>query len=255
VPPHAYGKGNKEDTDKDRLIDEYFDELCGRRRPARLEESDDDEDQPASLKKQEGEHSQELGNIPAYVPERETRPTGHGEAAQQHVCSDEGFGKSPKSHKARPPTRSSLRNGATNKKDNEDEDESEPESESELASDLDPDSDSDSKDAEDAKEEGKKRKAILPMVAVRRGLALLKDKSTNATPTAKHRFSTIAEGGRKAVLRGRVANKADEASDREWTWVERKGWTLGKKRACEDESDVEDCIQVASKKAKVEAAS
>jgi hypothetical protein len=254
VPPQAYGKGSKEDTDKDRLIEEYFDGLYGRRRPAQLEESDDEEEMPLSLKKQEGEQPQELGSIPAYVPERKTRPTGHCEAAQQQMNNKGAIGKLPKSHAARPPTRRTTRNITTiTNKDSENEDESEAEPESDLG--YDSDDGSDSEDAEDAKEQGKKRKVIFPMVAARRGLALLKEAPTNGIPTVKHRFSTIVVGGRKAVLRGRIANEDDEAPDGEWTWVEKKGWSLVGKRACEDEADVGDSIEVAFKKAKVEAAS
>jgi hypothetical protein len=218
-------------------------------------EEDDDEEMPLSLKKQEGEQPQELSNIPAYVPKCKARPTGNEKATQQHRSSNANFEKMPKSHEARAPPRRTTRKIAAAKKDSYDEDESEAELESDLG--YDSDDGSDSEDAKDAKEQCKKRKAVFPMVAVRRGLALLKDTPTKATPEVKHRFSTIVEGARKAVLRGRVNNKDDEAINGEWTWVEKKGWTLVKKQACEDESesDVGDCIQVVSKKAKVEAAS
>jgi hypothetical protein len=249
VPPQAYGKGSKEDTDKDRLIEDCFDELCGRQRPASLEEPDDDEETPASLKKQEGEQSQELNNIPAYDPKCKARLTGNVEAAQQHTGTKGKLGKLPKSDKTRGAANSSSRDSSVVEKDSEDES-SEHVSSPELASSPDPDSDSGN-----AEEEGKKRKAIFPMVAVRRGLALLKDTPMNANPAVTHRFSTTPACGRRAVFRGRVANKDDEDTDGEWTWVEKKGWTLGKKRACEGESEIGDCIQVASKKAKIEAAS
>jgi hypothetical protein len=259
LPPIANDRVKGADEEVVKLTNRQLDLLGNQRAHARAHaEEDDDEEMPASLKKQEGEQPQELAHIPAYVPKCKARPVGDEKAAQQHRSSNANFEKMPKSHEARPPPRRTTRKLTATKKDSEeeDDDEDDSEAESDLGYDSDDGSDSDSEDAEDAKEQCKKRKAIFPMVAVRRGLALLKDTPTNATPTAKHRFSTIVEGGRKAVLRGRVAGEADEASDGEWTWVEKKGWTLVKKRACEDESesDVRDCNQV-SKKAKVEAES
>jgi hypothetical protein len=252
IPSIGGGPGNKSETRKNQLVEQQLDLLESERAHARAhaEEDDDEEMPPSLLKKQEGEQAQELSNIPAYNPKRKVRPTGNQGTARQQMGSKAKLEKLPKSRKTRGATRSTSRDSSIVEKDSEDEDESE--AESDLG--YDSDDDSDSEDAEDAeaKEQSKKRKAIFPMVAVRRGLALLQDAPTKATPEVKHRFSTIVEDGRKAVLRGRVNNKDDEAIDGEWIWVEKKDWTSAKKRACEDESDVEDCIQVVSKKAKVE---
>jgi hypothetical protein len=101
-------------------------------------------------------------------------------------------------------------------------------------------------ESEDEEDDNDQR---VPLVAVTRGLTLLKDPpaSTTSTVKPKHRFNTGTDFEFKAVLRGQIVS--EQESDVEWIWVEKKGMTP-KKRG--QETEVEHRGQE-HKKAKVEA--
>lgn len=209
IPPIVYGKDARGDQERQELIEVQLDMLFGGcDRGQRDEESDDDEPNPY-LKKQEGEASQHLDQIPAYVPSQKAAATKTKTGFERDIGSQGRRGTA----KATVPESSTTENNDENE---EYESLSEDEYESDSTSDTSSSSSSDG-ESEDV--------SPIPLMAVTRGQPLPTGPPPPAPSRAtisrlKHiRFARRNPNNRfQAVIRGETVDKKKHDAD-----VEKKG--------------------------------
>jgi hypothetical protein len=231
LPNIMEGKAGR-DVEKEDLISKQLDLL----ESEEDDEESDDEDLNPSLKKEEGEDAPEIKNSVRYSRKRVPKSTKGDLSAQRYLDSVR------RCKSVLPTPRQSTARASTSRQSSSTEsDDDGYTSPGEAESEADSESDED-----DGEEEDKQR---VPLVAVTRGLPVIKDlpETTKSVFKPKHRFATKTDFRFKAVLRGQIVG--EQESGVEWVWEENKGLTL-KKRVRETKNEGRGQKH---KKAKVEA--